>query len=153
MSKRRTEDITRDIALPILSDLGYELVDIEFIKEGANWFLRLYIDKPDGITLDDCQKASQKIGDALDKQDPIKHNYYLELSSPGLDRPLKTEKDFIRYKDHKVDISLYKSIEGSKNHTGRLIGLKDNIIKIEVGNRNLEFNRDDVAIVRLTIEF
>lgn len=153
MSKRRTEDITREIALPILDDLGYELVDIEYKKEGAHWYLRLYIDKPNGITLDDCQEASQRIGEMLDKKDPIAHNYYLEVSSPGLDRPLKKEEDFIRYKGHKVDVSLYKPIAGSRKHTGKLIGLIDDVIEIDVDGKSMKFERDDVAIVRLTIEF
>ncbi|HZJ83183.1 MAG TPA: ribosome maturation factor RimP [Clostridia bacterium] len=153
MSKKRTEDIAREIATGILDQLGYELVDIEFKKEGAHWYLRVYIDKPNGITLDDCQKASKMIGEVLDKQDPIPHNYYLEVSSPGLDRPLKRDKDFIRYKGHNVDISLYKAIDGSKSYTGQLIGMVDNVIEIKIGDKDLQFKREDVAIVRLAIEF
>jgi len=149
---KNMEEIAQDIALPILEELGFELVDVEYKKEGAHWFLRMYIDKPGGITIDDCQVASDKINTALDKYVSINYDF-LEISSPGLDRPLKKDKDFDRYKGRKVDIKLYKPINGSKNFTGELIGLVDDKIQIRVDNKILEFDRDHVAIVRLAVDF
>src|SRR5688572_25516812 len=98
MAKNRVERIAEKLAIPIIEKEEFELVDIEYKKEGANWYLRLYIDKPGGITLDDCQKISNQLGDRLDEEDPIKGNYFLQVSSPGLDRPLKKERDFVRCK-------------------------------------------------------
>jgi ribosome maturation factor RimP len=107
LSRKSIEKIAQEIALPIVEELDYELVDLEYKKEGPHWCLKLYIDKPGGITLDDCQEVSQRVGDMLDIKDPIPHNYFLEVSSVGLDRPLKKEEDFVRFKGRKVDLKLY----------------------------------------------
>ncbi len=153
MAKRKVEDIVEELAIPILDELGYELVDVEYVKGGNNWYLRIYIDKPGGVTIDDCQKASEQISDKLDEVDPIPHNYFLEVSSPGIDRPLKKDKDFERYKGRKVDVKLYKAVDGSKSFTGELIGLEDGNILIRVDGEVISFNKDEVAIVRLAVEF
>ena len=153
MARKSIEKIAQEIALPIVEELGYELVDLEYKKEGPHWCLRLYIDKPGGITLDDCQEVSQRVGDVLDIKDPIPHNYFLEVSSVGLDRPLKKEEDFVRFKGRNVDLKLYRAIDGSKNYTGELIGLDGDTIQIRVGGEILDFKRDQVAIVRLSVEF
>ncbi|HHZ13053.1 MAG: ribosome maturation factor RimP [Caldicoprobacterales bacterium] len=153
MARKSIEKIAQEIALPIVEELGYELVDLEYKKEGPHWCLRLYIDKPGGITLDDCQEVSQRVGDVLDIKDPIPHNYFLEVSSVGLDRPLKKEEDFVRFKGRNVDLKLYRAIDGSKNYTGELIGLDGDTIQIRVGGEILGFKRDQVAIVRLSVEF
>ena len=107
------EKIAQEL-LYIVEELGYELVDLEYKKEGPHWCLRLYIDKPGGITLDDCQEVSQRVGDVLDIKDPIPHNYFLEVSSVGLDRPLKKEEDFVRFKGRNVDLKLYRAIDDPK---------------------------------------
>ncbi|HZJ58264.1 MAG TPA: ribosome maturation factor RimP [Clostridia bacterium] len=153
MSKKSVEEIAREIALPIIEELDYELVDLEYKKEGPHWCLRLYIDKPGGITIDDCQEASKRVSDALDLKDPIPHNYFLEVSSVGLDRPLKKEEDFVRFKGHKVDIRLYRAIDGSKSFTGDLIGLVEGAIRVQVGEKAIDFERDQVAIIKLSVEF
>lgn len=153
VAKRKVEDIVEELAIPILDELGYELVDVEYVKGGNNWYLRIYIDKPGGVTIDDCQKASEQISDKLDEVDPIPHNYFLEVSSPGIDRPLKKDKDFERYKGRKVDVKLYKAVDGSKSFTGELIGLEDGNILIRVDGEVISFNKDEVAIVRLAVEF
>jgi len=153
LARKSIEKIAQEIALPIVEELGYELVDLEYKKEGPHWCLRLYIDKPGGITLDDCQEVSQRVGDVLDIKDPIPHNYFLEVSSVGLDRPLKKEEDFVRFKGRNVDLKLYRAIDGSKNYTGELIGLDGDTIQIRVGGEILGFKRDQVAIVRLSVEF
>ena len=149
---KNMEGVAQEIALPILDELGYELVDVEYKKEGAHWYLRLYIDKPGGVTIDDCQEASDRINTALDKHVTVNYDF-LEISSPGLDRPLKKDKDFVRYKGRKVDVKLYKAVNGSKNFTGELIGLIDGKIQISVDGKIFEFKRDQVAIVRLAVEF
>lgn len=149
---KNIKEIAQKIALPILEELGFEFVDIEYKKEGAHWLLRMYIDKPGGITIDDCQKASDRINTALDKNNTVTYDF-LEISSPGLDRPLKKDEDFVRYKGRKVDIKLYKAINGSKDFTGELIGLIDGKVQIREDNKILEFDRDQVAIVRLAVEF
>ena len=153
MSRKSIEKIAQEIALPVVEELDYELIDLEYKKEGPHWCLRLYIDKPGGITLDDCQEVSQRVGDMLDIKDPIPHNYFLEVSSVGLDRPLKKEEDFVRFKGRNVDLKLYRAIDGSKNYTGELIGLDGDTIQIRVGGEILGFKRDQVAIVRLSVEF
>ncbi|NLI60991.1 MAG: ribosome maturation factor RimP [Clostridiales bacterium] len=152
MAKKNMEQIAEEIALPILDELGYELVDVEYKKEGAHWYLRIYIDKPGGVTIDDCQEASDRINTALDEAVTVTYDF-LEISSPGLDRPLKKDKDFIRYMGRKVDVKLYKAIKGTKNYTGELVGLVDGNIHVTVDGELMEFKREEVAIIRLAIEF
>ncbi|MFO7294566.1 MAG: ribosome maturation factor RimP [Caldicoprobacter sp.] len=151
MAHNRVELVVEELARPILEELKYELVDIEYKKEGGSWFLRFYIDKPGGITLDDCQIFSERIGELLDHHDPIPHRYYLEVSSPGLDRPLKKDEDFERYKGHRVCVKLYKSVNGEKNYYGQLVGLKDGNVVIQDGECTYSFPRDNVAMVRLDV--
>lgn len=154
MAKIKVEQIVEEMLLPIMDDLQCELVDIEYKKEGSHWYLRIYIDKyPDSVTIDDCQAVSERISDLLDERDPIPHSYFLEVSSPGLDRVLKKDSDFERYKGFKVDVSLYKPIKGKKKYTGELMGLDGNHIVIRDSNEVLSFSRTDVAMVRLTVEF
>ncbi|NLJ87182.1 MAG: ribosome maturation factor RimP [Epulopiscium sp.] len=137
-----------------MEEHNFELVDVEYVKEGTNWYLRVFIDKKGGITIDDCELVSKSLEKTLDKEDPIKNSYILEVSSPGLDRPLKKDSDFERYKGRIVDIKLYKAFNKKKEYSGELIGLKDNIVYIidEDGNE-LSFNRNDIAIIRLAILF
>ncbi len=153
MVKLTTKEFVEKLALPILDEVNFELVDIEYKKEGGHWYLRFYIDKPGGITIDDCQIFSEKIGEVLDKEDPIPHSYYLEVSSPGLDRPLKKDSDFKKYTGTKVDVHLYKPVHGKKKHTGVLAGFSDDEIIISVDNNELSFNRSDISVVRLAVEF
>ncbi|HEX9061972.1 MAG TPA: ribosome maturation factor RimP [Clostridia bacterium] len=130
------------------------LVDVEFIKEGANWYLRIYIDKPNGITIDDCQIVSEELGEKLDKVDPIEQSYFLEVSSPGLERPLKKERDFEKYKGETVEVKLFEAIDGKKIFEGELLGLIDNNISIKpLKGEALSFERDKVALVRRVIKF
>ncbi len=152
MAKGKIETIAEELAAPIAEQLKFEIVDIEYKKEGANWILRYYIDKPGGISLDDCQIFSEKVSQALDEADPIKQQYYLEVSSPGLDRPLKKPSDFERFKGRNVEIRLYRAINNKKKYIGELIGLQDNNIIIKIDDEILKFDREDVSIVRLVIE-
>ncbi len=151
MANNRVEQVVEELARPILEELKYELVDVEYKKEGGSWFLRFYLDKPGGITLDDCQIFSERISDLLDQVDPIPHRYYLEVSSPGLDRPLKKDEDFKRYKGCRVHVKLFKSVNGKKNYYGELVGLEDGNVVIQDGGYTYSFPKEDVAMVRLDI--
>lgn len=142
------------IVLPITQANDLELVDVEYVKEGGEFFLRVYIDKEDGVSLNECELVTRALNPILDEKDPIKDNYYLEVSSPGLDRPLKKDKDFVKYQGRDVEIKLYKSIDGSKLHEGELVGLtEDKNIKVIIDNKEVEFNKKDVALIRLAIKF
>ena len=137
-----------------IEKMGYELVDVEFVKEGQNWYLRFYLDKEGGINIDDCEKASKAIEKLLDEKDPIEQAYILEVSSPGLDRQLKKDKDFVKYAGSLVDVKLYKAVDGSKEFQGTLKGLEGNIITIEDENGNeLSFDRKDTAVIKLAVIF
>jgi len=154
MAKKKVEDIVSELALPIVSKHGFELIDVEFVKEGNNWYLRVYIDKPSGITIDDCQLVSEELSDKLDSVDPIKQSYFLEVSSPGLERPLKKESDFIKYKGELVEVRLFQPIKGKKVFEGELEGLIDNKIVIKQGKTDvLEFERENVSLVKKVIKF
>jgi ribosome maturation factor RimP len=151
--KINIQQVIFELATPIVEDLNYELVDVEFIKESANWYLRVYIDKPGGISIDDCQAVSQKMSDILDEKDPIEQFYYLEVSSPGLERPLKTERDFFKYKGELVEVKVFQPLNGKKKFEGELIGLIEDMIVINQDGNNIEFEKDKVARVKRTIKF
>lgn len=141
------------LVMPIIEKNNYELVDIEYQKEGSNWYLRIYADKEGGFTIDDCENISKELSKLLEDNDPIKQAYILEVSSPGLDRPLKKEKDFIKYKGEIVDLKLYKPFNKRKEFQGKLIDLKNNVVTIEEDGNELSFNRDEIAIIRLAVLF
>ena len=154
MGKVKSEKITEELVNPILERENFELVDIEFKKEGPHRYLRIYIDKTGGITIDDCQKVSEELSEKLDEVDPIEENYFLEVSSPGLDRPLKKDSDFERFKGENVEVKLYEAINNQKTFEGELVGLHDNKIKLNIENMGLmEIPREKVAIARLAIKF
>lgn len=153
MAKRKVEDIVTELAEPIVSALSYELVDVEFLKEGANWYLRVYIDKPGGVFIDDCQAVSEQLSDKLDELDPIKQSYILEVSSPG-ERPLKKERDFERFKGEIVEVKLYQPLNGKKVYEGELLGLIDDKVNIKTDEGvTLSFDRKETALVRRIIRF
>lgn len=153
MTKRRIEDIITELLMPIVDAFKFDLVDVEFLKEGANWFLRVYIDKPGGIAIDDCQAVSEKLSDLLDNADPIKQSYFLEVSSPGLERPLKKDSDFVRFKGQLVEVKLFQPQNGKKVFEGELVGLEDGNIVILQNGSELRFKREDTAMVRRAIKF
>ncbi|MGE5613160.1 MAG: ribosome maturation factor RimP [Bacillota bacterium] len=151
MSKKSVEGIVEELAQPIVDSLAFELVGVEFLKEGANWYLRVYIDKPGGITIDDCQAVSERLSVRLDEVDPIRQSYILEVSSPG-EMPLKKERDFERFRGETVEVKLYRPIDGKKTFEGRLEGLEGDIIKITADDgAEMSFDRKDTAIVRRII--
>ncbi len=121
-----------EIVEPVLELLGMELVDVEYNLEPRGWVLRIYIDKEGGVTIDDCVFASEELGRVLDVEDPIPHSYNLEVSSPGIERPLRRERDFLRFKGRKVKVRLKEKISGRRNFKGTILGYEDGNLVIEV---------------------
>ena len=148
-----TETRVLPLVLPIVEEMGLELVDLEFVKEGANWYLRIYIDKENGVDINDCEAVSKAVEGKLDAEDPIEQAYVLEVSSPGLDRPLKKEEDFARFAGEIIDVKLYQAMNGKKTLEGKLIGLEDGVIVMEEDGKEVRISRKDAADVRLAVIF
>ena len=149
-----TEAKVLPILEPIIAEKGLELVDLEFVKEGVNWYLRVYIDKDGGVNIDDCEAVSRALEVKLDEKDPIEQAYILEVSSPGIDRPLNKDADFVKYQGEIIDVKLYKAQDGSKQYQGKLLGLEDGVLSIEEENGNVvKFEQKDTASVRLAVIF
>ena len=152
MSKRETyEQKTEELLLPILERECFELWDVEYVKEGSEYYLRAYIDKEGGITIDDCVSVSRELSDLLDEKDFIEEAYILEVSSPGLNRTLKKEKEFLRCIGRDVDVKTYKPVDGMKDFTGILRSYDAGDITIETADGEKVFAKEDVAIVKLAI--
>lgn len=152
MSKK-IEKIVEEIAKPIVEANNLEYVDCEYVLEGKEHQLIIFIDSENGVTLDDCEKISLKVEAVLDELDPIEESYCLCVSSPGLDRPLKTERDFKKNIGNEVNIHLYKAINKIKDFRGILTGYHDDIIVIKTKDNDISFNIKDVAVVKLHIDF
>ena len=142
------EQRTEQLLLPILSQLQFELVDVEYVKEAGNWYLRAYIDKPDGITIDDCETVSRVLSDVLDREDFIDEAYYLEVSSPGLTRPLKKTKDYERNIGKPVDIKLFRAVDGMKEFSAVLTSFTDDAIVVTVDGKELEIAKKNLSMIR-----
>ncbi|MEZ3436148.1 MAG: ribosome maturation factor RimP [Lachnospiraceae bacterium] len=155
MAKREIyEQKTEEILLPIVAEYNFELVDVEYVKEGGTWYLRAYIDKPGGITVNDCETVSRRLSDILDEKDYIEDSYVMEISSPGLGRPLKKEKDFKRSLGAEVEIRTYRMIDKSKEFTGILKAYDDRTVTIELADETLKtFEKGDIALIRLAFDF
>lgn len=124
-------EMTEELVQPILQDKNLKLVDVEYVKEGPNWFLRVYIDKEGGVNLTECSEVSEELSEQLDQKDPIKQEYFLEVSSPGVERPLKTKQDFENNVNKNIYVSLYAPIEGEKEFEGVLKSFENNQVTIE----------------------
>lgn len=155
MSKRETyEQKTEEILIPIVDEFGFELVDVEYVKEGSTWYLRAYIDKPGGITVDDCEVVSRRLSDILDEKDYIDDAYIMEVSSPGLGRPLKKEKDFKRSLGEEVEIRTYRMVEKRKEFIGILSAYDEKTVTIEEEDgTSRTFDKGDIALIRLAFDF
>jgi len=154
MSKKKVEEIVEEMLIPIVDRYSFELVDVEYVKEGANWYLRTYIDKEDGINIDDCEAVSKELSKKLDEEDPIDQSYFLEVSSPGLDRPLKKDKDFMKYRGETVEVRLFHPFNGKKIYEGELLGLINGRIVIKPDKSDsVEFEKSDVAVVKRSVHF
>ena len=154
MSRREEyEQKAEAILTPIVESRGFELVDVEYVREAGCWYLRGYIDKPGGITVNDCEDVSRAFSDILDEKDFIEDSYILEISSPGLDRPLKKEKDFKRSLGKLVEIRTYRPIEKQKEFCGILNAYDSNSVTIDEDGTERTFDKKDIALIRLAIEF
>lgn len=150
MAKKDYESRTETLIQPLIDENHFELVDVDWVKEGANWYLRVYIDKEGGISVDDCELISRAFEEILDREDYISENYIFEVSSPGLDRPLKKEKDLARSIGKDVEIRLYKPLNKEKEFVGVLTAYDKDTITIEIDDdQEMVFNRSDVALIRL----
>lgn len=148
------EQKTETLLEPIITRLGFELVDVEYVKEGGQWYLRAYIDKPGGITVDDCEAVSREFSDILDEKDYIEDSYIFEVSSPGLGRPLKKEKDFKRSLGEEVEIRTYRAIDRQKEFVGLLKAYDDSTVTITYEDDTEQtFDRGDIALIRLALDF
>lgn len=158
MQKDALETLIAELVTPLLADTDLVLVDVEYVRE-KDWYLRIYIDKEGGVEIDDCQLVSEKLTNILDEKDPIKEKYYLEVSSPGIDRPLKKDKDFIAAYGSKVDISFFAPWEGQKDIVGVLEQHSDEqleirpIIKGRESKKPVGIDRKLIAMVRPHIDF
>ena len=154
MSKREEyEQKTEAILQPIVDRYGFELVDVEYVKEGSNWYLRAYIDKDGGIFVNDCELVHRELSDILDEQDFVEDSYILEVSSPGLLRPLKKEKDFKRNMGKLVEVRTYRPIEKQKEFCGTLTAYDSNSVTIDEDGTERTFDKKEIALIRPAIEF
>ena len=152
---KKTEIVARaeELVAPIIEENDFELVDVEYVREGANWYLRVYADKEGGITIDDCVLISRALEQKLDEEDFIKDPYILEVSSPGLGRQLKKDKDFQRSLGEKVECKLFRAIDRQKEFEGILKDYSGETITIETDGKEVALNRDNIAAIRLAIDF
>jgi len=154
MAKR--EDIekkTENLLIPILEGFSFDLWDVEYVKEGSEYYLRAYIDKEGGITIDDCVDVSRQLSDKLDEDDFIEGEYILEVSSPGLGRALKRDRDFEKSIGREVDLKLYKAVDKEKEFTGTLKSFDKETVSVEIDGADRTFVRKELASIKLHVEF
>lgn len=151
--REKIEALIENLLEPILSSNSFELVDVEYVKEAGTWYLRVYIDKQGGVTINDCETVSRALDVKLDELDPISDAYILEVSSPGLDRPLKKDKDFDRSIGKQVEVKFYQPENGQKEYSGVLKSYDEQNIMIQTDEETLTFNRKAIAIIRLAVIF
>ena len=149
---KETIDRVKEIVVPILMSEGMELVEIEYRRETRGWVLRFYIDKEGGVTVDDCGRASQEIGRRLDVEDFILTPYTLEVSSPGLTRPLRNQNDFIKYRHHLIKVKTFEPIEHRRQFKGKLLGITENRIEIEADEGVFQIPLSNIAKANLEID-
>ncbi|WP_181348686.1 ribosome maturation factor RimP [Thalassobacillus sp. CUG 92003] len=149
--------VTEDLARPILEDMNLELVEVEYKHEGKNWYLRVYVDKPGGVDIEECGRVSEQLSEKLDEHDPINFPYFLEVSSPGAERPLKKPEDFLSHIGEHVYIKLYEHIDGEKEFEGDLVSFENNTatieFKIKTKTKQIEVPYDKIAKARLAVTF
>ena len=155
MSKRETyETRTEDLITPILDRMNFHLVDVEYVKDGGTCYLRAYIDKEGGITVNDCEAVAREMNEILDREDFVEDSYVFEVSSPGLGRPLKKEKDYIRSMGKEVEIRTYRAINREKEFYGILSAYDENTVTIKTEDgTEMTFEKSDIALIRLAFDF
>lgn len=154
MSKRETyETRTEQLLVPIVEKYGVEIYDVEYVKEGSDWYLRAYIDKPEGVNINDCENVSRALSDVLDTEDYIEDAYILEVSSPGLGRTLKKDRHLEKSLGEAVEIRTYKPIDKQKEFSGILKAYDKDTVTIEEDSEDRVFARADIALIRLALDF
>lgn len=153
MSKGSVTESIEGLVTPIIHENRLELVDVEYKKEGKNWFLRIYIDKEGGVTVDDCTRVSREIEDLIDVEEVVPSSYILEVSSPGLDRPLKREKDFLRFKGKRAHVTTYTPIHEQKSFKGTIRDFQEDTLFLDIDSQPVEIPKSQIAKARLEIEF
>ena len=149
----KVTDIVADLAAPIVEEAGCSLWDVEYVKEAGEWFLRVYIDKEEGVSIQDCEAVSRPLSDKLDEADPIEGSYTFEVSSAGADRVLKRPEHFDRFLGTEVEVKLYRPRDGRKDHVGLLRSWADGNVTIDVGGIPTAFEKKEIALVRLYPRF
>lgn len=154
MSRRETyEARTEQILLPIAQEAGVEIYDVEYVKEGSDWYLRAYIDKPEGVNIGDCETVSRALSDKLDELDFIDDAYILEVSSPGLGRTLKKDKHLEKSLGEEVELRLYKPVDKCRDFAGILKRFDTEQLVIETAEKEMTFARKEIALIRLALDF
>jgi ribosome maturation factor RimP len=151
MLKADIEALVEKLVIDIIADTQLELVDVEYVKE-HDWYLRVFLDKTGGIEVEDCQWVSERLEKKLDELDPVKDSYYLEVSSPGLERALTKDRDFIRHSGDQVKIQFYTAVNGEKSLVGTLVGLENDQILLEKNGEQMAIPRAKTAQIRLHLE-
>ena len=149
----KVTDTVAQLAAPFVEAAGCSLWDVEYVKEAGEWFLRVYIDKEGGVSIDDCEAVSRPLSDALDEADPIEGSYTFEVSSAGADRVLKKPEHFAQFQGQEVEVKLYRPRDGQKDYVGVLTAYADGDVTIQVGSAPMEFAKKDIALVRLYPRF
>ncbi len=153
MNRKDIEAKTEELLKPVAEANGVSIYDVEYVKEGSDYYLRAFIDKEGGVTIDDCENVSRALNPLLDKEDYIEDAYILEVSSPGLTRKLTKPRHFMQSMDEKVELKAYKPIDGMKEFEGILTGYDSGVITVEIDGDNKTFNTEDISTVRLTFDF
>lgn len=144
-------DLITDIAKPIVAEAGCDLWDVEYVREAGQWYLRVYIDRPEGVSIDDCEKVSRVLDPILDEKDLIAESYIFEVSSAGLERSLKKPEHFSRFFGKTVEVKLYKQFEDSKLWSGTLVNYENGAVTINQGGRDIRFEKEQIANVRISL--
>ena len=147
----KVTELVRGFAEPIVREHGCTLWDVEYVREGADWFLRLYIDKAGGVNITDCEAISRAVDPILDEKDPIAESYHFEVCSAGIERPLKRPSDFEQFMGADVLVKLYRPRDGKKEYIGTLAGYENGSVTVDVGGEAVTFEKPEVALVRLYV--
>ena len=149
----KVTDVVAQLATPVVEQAGCSLWDVEYVKEAGEWFLRVYIDKEGGVSIDDCEAVSRPLSDLLDEADPIEGSYTFEVSSAGADRVLKKPEHFARFQEQEVEVKLYRPRDGRKDFVGMLQSWRDGDVTLDVGGEPITFEKKEIALVRLYPRF
>lgn len=149
---KKVTEVCAELALPFVEAASCSLWDVEYVREAGTWFLRVYIDAPDGVNIDQCEAVSRPLSDALDEADPIEGSYVLEVGSAGADRALRKPEHFAAFLGSAVDVKLYRPKDGRKEFTGALKGYENGDVTITAGDEDITFGKQEIALVRLHID-